>query len=256
MNTFEVFSKLHQGDTPLLLGNIWDAHSALAFERAGYRAIGTSSMAVARAWGYDDGENLPFDTLLHVVKRVTSIVKIPVTVDLEGGYSRTPGGIVEHIKQLHALGVAGINLEDTIPAASRQLRPVADFQTLLATIADSLSRDNIDIFLNVRTDGFLIGVPNALTETLTRIQAYESLGVDGIFVPGITAGSDIAEVVKATPLPINVMCMPTLPDFKILGSLGVKRISMGPFLQNYVHGRTEDMMKIVTQQQNFSGLFV
>jgi 2-methylisocitrate lyase-like PEP mutase family enzyme len=255
MNAFESFSKLHQGETPLVLGNIWDVHSALVFERAGYQAIGTSSMAVARAWGYDDGENLPFDTLLQVVKRVASVVRIPVTVDLEGGYSRTPAGIVEHIKKLHQLGVAGINLEDTIPAATRQLRPIAEFQTLLASIADSLSRDNIEIFLNIRTDAFLLGLPNALPETVDRIKAYESLGADGIFVPGITEGSDIQEVVKATPLPINVMCMPTLPDFKTLDNLGVKRISMGPFLQNRVHGETEEFVKFVMMQQSFSSLF-
>ena len=256
MNTFKSFSKLHQGETPLLLANIWDVHSALVFERAGYQAIGTSSMAVARAWGYDDGENLPFDTLLQVVKRVTAAVRVPVTVDLEGGYSRTPQGIVEHIKMLHGLGVAGINLEDTIPAATRQLRPIAEFQTLLAAIADSLTRDNIEIFLNIRTDAFLLGLPQALTETLDRIKAYESLGADGIFVPGITSGSDIQQIVKATPLPINVMCMPSLPDFKTLGSLGVKRISMGPFLQNQIHSKTEDAAKAVIQQQNFSSLFV
>ena len=255
MSAFEAFSKLHQRETPLLLGNIWDVHSALLFERTGYTAIGTSSMAVARAWGYDDGENMPFDTLLQVVKPVTSAVKIPVTVDIEGGYSRTAGGIVEHIRQLHALGVAGINLEDTIPGATRQLRPVAEFQTLLATIADSLSREGMDIFLNVRTDAFLLGMPHALTETLTRIKAYESLGADGIFVPAVTSGSDIAEVVKATPLPINVMCMPTLPDFKTLAGLGVKRISMGPFLQNLVHGQMEAVAQTVRQQQNFSSLF-
>lgn len=255
MNTFETFSKLHQAETPLLLGNIWDVHSAVIFERAGYAAVGTSSMAVARSWGYDDGENLPFDTLLQVVKRVTAVVRIPVTVDLEGGYSRTVAGIVEHIKALHQVGVAGINLEDTIPAATRQLRPMPEFQTLLAAVADSLSRDNITIFLNVRTDAFLLGMPNALAETLTRIKAYESLGADGIFVPGITAASDIQQVVRTTPLPVNVMCMPTLPDFNTLGNLGVKRISMGPFLQNHVHVKTEQAAQAVMQQQHFSSLF-
>ena len=255
MNAFESFSKLHQGETPLVLGNIWDVHSAVIFERAGYEAVGTSSMAVARSWGYDDGENLPFDTLFQVVKRVAAVVRIPVTVDLEGGYSRTASGIVEHIKALHQLGVAGINLEDTIPAAARKLRPVTEFQTLLAAVADSLSRDNVAIFLNVRTDAFMLGMPDALTETLTRVKAYESLGADGIFVPGITADRDIQQVVSATPLPVNVMCMPIMPDFKTLGSLGVKRISMGPFLQNLIHSKTEDAAKVVVQQQNFSSLF-
>jgi 2-methylisocitrate lyase-like PEP mutase family enzyme len=255
MNTFKDFSRLHHETTPLLLGNIWDVHSALVYERAGYKAIGTSSMAVARAWGYEDGENIPFDTLLQLVKRVKAVVSIPLTVDIEGGYSRTTAGIVANIKQLYDLGVAGINLEDTLPAATRQLRPVGEFQTLISGIAEALSRDHINIFLNVRTDAFLLGLPKALPETLARIKAYESLGAHGIFVPGITATNDIQEVIKATSLPINVMCMPSLPDIKTLTALGVKRISIGPFLQNHVHKNTEETAAAIVTDGNFSSLF-
>jgi 2-methylisocitrate lyase-like PEP mutase family enzyme len=255
MNNFKEFSRLHHESTPLLLGNIWDIHSALAYERAGYKAIGTSSMAVAQAWGFDDGENMPFNTLLHLVKRVKAVTRIPLTVDVEGGYSRTIAGIVENIKQLSDLGVAGINLEDTIPAATRQLRPVAEFQTLLAGIAEALSRNNISIFLNARTDGFLLGHPNALSESLTRIKAYEQAGAHGIFVPGVTATNDIQQVVQATTLPINVMCMPSLPDYKALTSLGVKRISLGPFVQSYVHKQTEAAIAAIGTDGNFSSLF-
>ena len=56
MNSFENFSALHQGTTPLLLGNIWDVSSAKIFEANDYKAIGTSSDAVANTFGYEDGE--------------------------------------------------------------------------------------------------------------------------------------------------------------------------------------------------------
>src|SRR5579859_1023133 len=131
MGSFETFVKLHQQSTPLLLGNIWDAQSAKVFEANGYTTVGTSSHAAAGSLGYDDGEQIPFEALLQLAKRVVEVVRIPVTIDVEGGYSRTVDGIVENISKLHDAGVVGINLEDTIAGATRQLQPVAAFQKTL-----------------------------------------------------------------------------------------------------------------------------
>lgn len=255
MNSFERFLRLHQESNPLLLGNIWDVNSAKLFEAAGYKAIGTSSHAVANTFGFEDGEKMEFETLLLLAKRVTQVVKIPFTVDIEGGYSQTVEGIVENISKLHDVGVIGVNLEDTISNPVRQFQPVSDFQTKLQKVADYLNQKNLKIFLNVRTDGFLLGVQAALKETLERIAAYENSGANGIFVPCITNKKDIQEVVKSTHLPINVMCMPELPNFEELKSLGVKRISIGPFVKNYVNEKATGAMKAILEQASFSPLF-
>jgi 2-methylisocitrate lyase-like PEP mutase family enzyme len=82
MELFETFKQLHQGKTPLLLANIWDVNSARIFEASGYKAIGVSSQAVSNAFGYDDGENLPFEILLRLAKRVAEVVSIPFSVDI------------------------------------------------------------------------------------------------------------------------------------------------------------------------------
>lgn len=255
MSTFETFSQLHQQTEPFLLGNIWDVNSAHIFEAAGYKAIGTSSHALAAAFGYDDGENLPFDTLLRVAKRVVATVKVPFTVDMEGGYSDTAAGIIEHIKMLHEAGVAGINLEDTRAKPSRRFRPVDEFKQLLTEIADGLEQKNIKMFLNVRTDAFLLGLPNALDETISRINIYENTGIHGIFVPGVAHAEDINTITRETILPVNVMCVPALPDFNSLKSLNVKRISMGPFLFNKISTQTGTLAKNIIEVQNFGPLF-
>jgi 2-methylisocitrate lyase-like PEP mutase family enzyme len=256
MSTFETFSQLHRNSTPLLLGNIWDVNSARIFEANGYSAIGTSSQAVAKSLGQEDGEKIPFEILLQLAKRVVEMVRIPLSVDMEGGYSRTIEGIIGNIDQLHNVGVAGINLEDTLPADSRQLQSVAGFQKTLSAIAGHISRNNYKMFLNIRTDAFLLGMPApaALSETLTRIDGYKNSGADGIFVPCITDRNDIKQVVKATLLPINVMCMPGLPDFEELGSLGVKRVSMGPFFFNKACANIGELAKTVRNDRNFSSI--
>lgn len=252
MSSFETFSQLHRNPTPFLLGNIWDVHSAKIFEANGYKAIGISSQAISNSLGYEDGEKLPFDNLLRLAERVVEVVRIPFTVDMEAGYSRTIDGIIRNIDQLHDAGVAGINLEDTIAG---KLQSVAEFQKILAAIAAHISRNNLKLFLNIRTDGFLLGMPTALTETLTRIKSYEEAGADGIFVPCITNAHDIKSVVQSTPLPINVMCMPDLPDFSELTSLGVKRISMGGFFFNKVYDNAAKLAKTINNDNNFSSIF-
>jgi len=254
MNSFETFKQLHQNATPLLLGNIWDLNSARILEASGYKAIGISSQALSNSLGFEDGENLPFESLLQFTKRVVEIVQIPFSVDMEAGYSRTVAGIIENINKLHDAGVVGINLEDTIPGAKRHLRPVAEFQQILSALANHISSNNLQLFLNVRTDGFLFGMPTALAETLTRIESYENSGADGIFVPCITCRDDISDIVGATKLPVNVMCMPALPGFDELATLGVKRISMGPFLFNKANEAIAKLARAVISDSNFSSI--
>jgi len=57
------FKQLHHSETPLLIGNVWDVQSALIFQKTGYKAIGTSSAAVAHSLGYEDGENVSISSL-------------------------------------------------------------------------------------------------------------------------------------------------------------------------------------------------
>jgi 2-methylisocitrate lyase-like PEP mutase family enzyme len=255
MKSFEAFLQLHEGSTPLLLGNIWDVNSAKIFEKAGYSAIGTSSQAVAASEGYEDGEKMPFDTLLQLARQVVKTVDIPLTVDIEGGYSRSTSGIIEHIEKLHDAGVVGINLEDTVVGASRTLQPLPAFQKTLSTVANHISRKRLKMFLNIRTDGFLLGIPTALTETIKRSLHYKDAGANGIFVPCIIEINDIKAVVNATDLPVNVMCMPSLPNFGELKRLGVKRISMGPFVYSYANQKAAEAVSTITQSDSFSILF-
>ena len=46
-------------------------------EKAGFKAIGTSSGAISDSLGYPDGEKIPFDELLYVVKRIKAVTNIP-----------------------------------------------------------------------------------------------------------------------------------------------------------------------------------
>lgn len=107
------FNALHQQNQPLLLANAWDASSAQAAQQAGYQALGSSSAAIAAMLGYEDGEEMSFDELLYIVSRIKAVSELPLSVDLEAGYSATTSHIIDNIQRLAHLGVSGINLEDS-----------------------------------------------------------------------------------------------------------------------------------------------
>lgn len=251
----DTFKKLHNQDTALLLGNVWNTQSALTFQKLGFQAIGTSSAAIAASLGYEDGEKMPFEDLLRIVKNIQAKIEIPLTVDIESGYSRNTSDIIDNIISLQKLGVVGINIEDSITIAEREIVDAQEFAKKIHSIKSYLSNNNIDLFLNVRTDFYIMGLANPLEETLKRIKIYEQNGADGIFVPGIVTEDEIQKIVAFTTLPINVMCMPGLPDFNHLQKLGVKRISMGPFLYSAMVNQVENTINKITADQSFNSIF-
>ncbi|SFT79581.1 2-Methylisocitrate lyase, PEP mutase family [Kosakonia arachidis] len=247
------FTTLHHQSTPLLLGNVWDAASSRAAQQAGYQALGTSSAAIAAMLGYDDGEQMTFAELLFVVKRIRAACDLPLSVDMEAGYGETAQQITENLQQLAQLGVVGVNLEDSrVVKGERQLLDARLFAERLRAI-----RANVPdaLFLNIRTDTFLLKVENALAETLYRGQLYAEQGAKGLFVPCVVSSADIAAIARHVPLPLNVMCMPELAAFADLAQLGVRRISMGNVIHAALQTRLNHLLLAVQTQQSFGGVF-
>lgn len=255
MSSHQTFKALHQQRELFVLANAWNPGSAKLFEQSGFKAIGTSSSALAESLGYADGENIPVSDVLFIAERIVKAVNVPVTIDLEGGYGKTAADVIKNISQLFDAGVVGINFEDSLVAGKRGLLEVGEFARKIEFIKDHLSRNNMPFFINVRTDAFLLRLSNPLQTTLDRLPAYESAGADGIFVPCIVDKNDITAVVKGTSLPINVMSMPALPDFATLSSIGVKRVSMGDFAYSKVYRGITSVSKRILQEQSTAAFF-
>ncbi len=252
---YQRFKLAHFNESPLLLGNVWNVQSARVYERLGFAAIGTSSAAVAHSLGYEDGEQIPFETYLSIIERIIKSVDLPLTVDLEAGYGKNPEQILDNVKKLHALGVAGINLEDSsVINGERVLKSSFVFSEILGQLSLKLKELNMAIFLNVRSDVFLMGLPHALKEAKDRVKRYEKAGADGIFLPCISKKEDIVEITKTTSLPLNVMCVPELQDFRTLRDWGVKRISMGNFVNQKVYEHMNQLVSKVIADHSFQPL--
>ncbi|MCI0442237.1 isocitrate lyase/phosphoenolpyruvate mutase family protein [bacterium] len=254
-SNYQIFKQLHYNKEPLLIPNAWDAKSAKTFQESGFEAVATSSAALANVLGYEDGEQIPFSELLFIVQRICQSTKLLVSVDIEGGYSRNPSKICEHIERLSQLGVVGINIEDSIIDGQRKLLDPSSFSKTIEQIKSFCLRKEIDIFLNLRTDTYLLNVENRLEKTLERIEIYENAGVDGVFIPCLTSLEEMNLICQKTPLPINVMCMPDLPSFGYLSKAGIKRISMGPFMFEFLSKQQSLVTSRIREEGSFKSLF-
>ncbi len=136
--------------------------SAKLFERSGASAIATSSAAVAWALGYPDGSALPEHELVDAVRRITRVLSVPLTVDIEDGYSDDAPKVAALAQKIVDVGAVGINIEDGT-------KPPALLAEKIERIRGALS--SAPLFINARTDVFLRGLApsgSAVAMTIER----------------------------------------------------------------------------------------
>jgi len=226
----QYLASLHVKGNPLVLYNAWDAGSAKAIAGAGAAVIATSSWAVAAAHGYEDGESMPLSLVEQIAARIVGAVDVPVTVDVEGGYSDDPHTCAQNVARLVDHGVVGINFEDRIVAGTglHGIKAQCERITAIRRMAEARG---IPLFINARTDTFFgpgAAPKEGLAEARERAKAYAEAGASGYFVPGLVDLHVIAELCDTIDLPVNVMTMPGLPEARALADAGVARISHGP----------------------------
>jgi 2-methylisocitrate lyase-like PEP mutase family enzyme len=247
MNNYETFYLLHQQEKPLIIANAWNVKSAQMIEQSGYAAVATSSGAISNSLGYEDGEKIPFSELLYIVQRIKASTNIPLSVDLERGYTDNLNELIENIQKLVDTGIAGINLED--------VQGEEIYLKKLSGIKNHLERTNQKLFINARTDGFLLKVDSPLETTIKRAKLYENAGADGLFVTGVSDITTIKEIALSTGLPLNVVGTNKLSSVRSLSACGVRRISMAAFLYRATYTRLGNLLKEVITEQSLEPLF-
>lgn len=245
------FQELHTAGRILVLPNAWDAGSARLIESCGAEAIATTSSGVAWSCGYADGDHLPVKVLAEVVARIARVVRVPLSIDMEGGYSSDPAAVGENVAAIANAGAVGVNLEDG-------KSPPDLLCAKIEAAKRGAARAGIDLFVNARTDVFLKGlVPaeKAVDETIARARGYRDAGADGIFAPLASRPNDIRTLVAAIDLPLNVMMIPGLPTVAELRQLGVRRVSAGSALAQRAHGIVRQGVTSLLAQGTYDDLF-
>jgi len=218
------FESLHRSADLLVLPTVWDAGSARLAEDCGAQALGTSSAAMAWSCGHADACVLPEDALLERVRQILRVTTLPLTVDIENGYSDDPQQVAARVLRLVELGVVGINIEDGEGSVELLAAKIAAVRCALA---------GRPLFINARTDVYLRGLAEgaqAVALSVQRLQACAQAGADGGFVPGLQALAEVADVAAQVALPLNLMALPGMAPADHLRQAGVRRLSAGPAL--------------------------
>ena len=247
----ERFRALHAPGHLLVLPNALDAASARIAQELGADAVATSSAALAWCHGYADKEHLPTETTLWAVREIIRVVSIPVTVDSEAGYSPDPVAVARHVCALIDAGAVGINLEDGTDAPD-------NLCTKIGAIKHAAKAKGADIFVNARSDVYLQNlVPDdaKLPEIIRRGKLYAQAGADGFFAPAMHDVKELAEVVRAVDLPLNILAMKVVPPVADLKKAGVRRVSAGALIGRAAYGTAVRAAKMLLQQGRYDAIF-
>ena len=222
------FRRMHREPPILVLPNAWDVASAKALAAIdGCRALATTSAAVARSLGWEDGERAPAAEMIEAARRVAAAVDLPVTADLERGY----GDPVGTARAAWEAGLVGMNFEDSSRAGLVELdEQVAAIREIRAAVPDLVLNARVDVFLGIgRGD---------VAEAAERANAYLAAGADCVY-PILAPPESIAALVHRIDGPINVIVAQGTPAPAELQELGVARMTWGGGLAAAAYGEAE-----------------
>ncbi len=207
---------MHLEPPILVLPNAWDVASAkLLAAIDGCRALATSSAAVARSLGFEDGERAPRDVMVEAAGRIARAVDVPVTGDLERGY----GDPVGTARAAWEAGLVGINFEDSTRAGLVDVEEqVAAIRAIREAVPDLVINARVDIFVRIGTGD--------VAEAADRGNAYLEAGAHCVY-PILAPVDSIEALAHRIKGPINVIAEPSTPAPSELQELGVARMTWG-----------------------------
>jgi 2-methylisocitrate lyase-like PEP mutase family enzyme len=227
------FRALHRREQLLVMPNPWDVGSARLLEAAGFEALATTSAGFAWSQGSLDG-TVSREHLVAHVAALAAATRVPLNVDSERCYPDEPGGVAKTVRLLAEAGAAGCSVEDYNPAIDGmdEIEVAAARVEEAAAAARELPEP---LVITGRAENHIHGVDD-LDDTIARLLAYRDAGAEVVYAPGLTDLEQIAAVVEAVGVPVNVLALPNAPALGKLESAGVRRVSTGSLLAGAAYG--------------------
>ena len=216
-----------------MIPNPWDTGTARYLRHLGFKALATTSSGFAFSKGLPDAAwAASRDMVLDHIAEIVAAVEIPINADFQDGYADQPDGVAANVRLCVETGVAGLSIED---ATGRREEPLYELTLAVERVKAAraaIDASGADVLLTARAECYLVEHPNALQESIRRLQAYAEAGADVLYAPGPRSAEDIQAIVKAvSPKPVNVL-MSSNTGLKIadLAAMGVRRVSVGSAL--------------------------
>jgi len=169
---------LREGGTIVAPG-VFNPISAMLAKKHGFKAIYLSGAALTASYGLPDLGLITLDEIVYMVRRIYSVVDLPLIVDADVGF----GGVLNvarTVKELEEAGAAAVQIEDQeMPKkcghlSSKRLIPVEEMVHKIQ--AARKVRKNMLII--ARTDARAV---EGLKKAVERAQKYAEAGADIIF---------------------------------------------------------------------------
>jgi len=229
----EKFLALHKQDKLLVLPNIWNPIGTRILETKGFPAAATASAAISSSLGYRDGEKIKLSTHLDIIERIVKSVDIPVTADIESGYSSDIKSLRDSINKVIDTGVAGINIEDSMEEEG-SLRNTKEQCERIVTVRKVSEEREFHLVINARVDCFLSNAKTqneqVIEDVVERASAYTKAGADCVYPIGVLDLETITTLRKEISSPINILGSHRTIPLKTMQDIGINRVTFGPFL--------------------------
>jgi 2-methylisocitrate lyase-like PEP mutase family enzyme len=244
----EAFAALHSSE-PFVIPNPWDAGSARVLEALGFRALATTSSGFAFTLGRRDG-NVILDEVVEHAAAIDRATELPVSVDLESGYGADPGSAARAIERVAEAGAVGGSIEDYDPTG--HLYELGHAAERVAAAVEAVRTLAFPFVLTARAENHIRGNPD-LADTIARLQAYEQVGADVLYAPGLQRVEEIRAVCEALSKPVNVLAVPDL-SFAEVVEAGAQRVSVGGSLTWVAVKAMADAATAIRDDGDFSAL--
>jgi len=218
----EHFRTLHAGPGFFFIPNPWDAGSARILASLGFPALATSSGASAAVLGRRDGAISRDEALAHA-PAIAAATDLPISADLEKGFSDSPKTVAETITLAAATGIVGGSIEDF---SGEKIYDIPHASDRIAAAAQAARKLHFPFTLTARAENFVRNTPD-LDDTIRRLLAYEKAGADFLFAPALPDLASVQAICSAVSKPVNFMIGIKGKSFTVaeLTAAGVRRIS-------------------------------
>ena len=232
------FRGLHEADGVFLIPNPWDAGAARMLASLGFKALATTSSGFAAALGKADGATTREEALANC-RAIAAATPLPVNGDLENGYGDRPEDAAETVRLAAEAGLAGCSIEDYSGTA---IYDIGLAKERIAAAVEAARGLSADFMLTARAENLIRGRQD-MDDTVKRLQAYDELGADVLYAPGLRDLDQVRAVTGTVSKPVNVLIGGTTDmTVSTLAEAGVKRISVGGALTWVAYGA---MVKVV-----------
>ncbi len=206
----------------------------------GFKALATTSAGYAFTKGRRDGV-IGRDEMLAHVAEIVAATDLPVNADLEHCYGDSPEVAAETIRLATDTGLAGGSIEDYTPDGGGTIYDISLATERVAAAVAAARSSAVPFLLTARAENFIRGNRD-LDDTIKRLQAYEAVGADVLYAPGLPGLDAIRTVCQAVGKPVNVvmgLSGSTITTAQ-LEDAGVRRISLGGALARTALGALMD----------------